>query len=404
MTIPEDNIQLAMLGGDAAVRHDFSAQIAPTDAEIEAVTAIAASGQWWMGKKGHPAIRKLEASMAQSQGTSYALGVTNGTQALEIILRNLGVGTGDQVIIPAYAPQSVAMVVQILGAEPVLVDVCLGTMTLDPEALSERITPQVKAIIYVHLSGVVGAIDPVLSIAKAYDLPVVEDCRHAYGVKSKGRPVGSLGIAGAFDFQSGQMVSGGEGGVIVTQDKNLYGRCWSQHNCGRRQGRPRSEYYELGSNCRLAAFQAALIQAQCQCWSEELPQVLKNLDQIDACLAAIEGLTPQYRATKDQSPTWRYLFRYESHAFQGLPITLFIKALQAEGVPCEGSPYRGLHQILQSRDSQASFPVAERLAQTVVGIPYSIFLGAEAPIQEIGEAITKIQHYAQQLVQSSRDA
>ncbi|MGF1600593.1 MAG: DegT/DnrJ/EryC1/StrS family aminotransferase [Thermosynechococcaceae cyanobacterium] len=410
--------QLALLGGDPALAWVTPERLVSKEA-IEAVTAIAASGQWWMGKEGHPAVQTLEAAMSQSQGTQYALGITNGNHAIEILLRNVGVGVGDQVVIPAYAPSSVATAVLIIGAIPVLVDVCLDTMTMDPEALLGSITPRVKAILYHHLSGVAGAIDRILTMAKEHHLPVIEDCRYAYGAQSKGRPVGSLGTAGAFDFQRDQMVSGGEGGIIVTHDEDLYERCWSQHNCGRRRGKSRGEYFEVGSNYRMAAFQAALIQVQQKRWATELPQFLQNLAHMDQALVQIEGLMPQYRDPQDQAPTWRYLFRYDPQAFQSLPIALLIKALQTEGVPCEPSPYYALSQtpLLQNHrfglgksaiqgssypdNGRQAFLGAEQLAQTVVGIPYSFFLGATPPPTKIIEAVEKVRHHALELIRSA---
>jgi 3-amino-5-hydroxybenzoate synthase len=417
MSISKD-MKLAILGGDRTCNW-ITPQPSVNAEAVEAVTAIAASGQWWMGKEGHPAVIELEATMRQSQKTQYALAITNGTHAIEMLLRNLGVGIGDQVIVPAYGPHSVAAVVLIVGAAPVFIDVCLDTMTMDPDALQASITPRVKAILYHHLSGVTGAIDRVLEIAKKHHLPVIEDCRHAYGAQSKGRPVGSLGSAGAFDFQTGQMVSAGEGGVIVTQDADLYERCWSQHNCGRRRGQSRGAYFEVGSNYRMAAFQAALIQVQQKYWAMELPQFLQNLDQMDQALMQLEGVTPQYRDPQDRAPTWRYLFRYDPQTFQNLSIDLLIKALQAEGVPCEQSPYIALHQIPLCQDygfdpSQTTAqpllsddpcnptrPYTEQLTQTVVGVPYPVLLGIAPPILQIIEAIEKVRHHAIELVHRS---
>ncbi|MGB7415465.1 MAG: DegT/DnrJ/EryC1/StrS family aminotransferase [Thermosynechococcaceae cyanobacterium] len=420
MAISKKTNQLAILGGDRTLEW-VTPQRLVSEKAVEAVTEIAASGQWWMGKEGHSAVQALETAMRESQSTQYALGVTNGTHALEILLRNLGVGIDDQVAIPAYAPSSVAAAVLIIGAIPVCIDVCPDTMTMDPDALQASLTPKVKAILFHYLSGVAGAIDGVLAIAKKNNLPVIEDCRYAYSAQSKGRPVGSLGSAGAFDFQTGQMVSGGEGGVIVTQDADLYERCWSQHNCGRRRGKSRGEYVEVGSNYRMAAFQAALIQVQQQQWATELPQFLQNLAHMDQVLAQLKGITPQYRDPQDQAPTWRYLFRYESQAFENLPISLFVTALQAEGVPCEPSPYVALHQTallqsnhlnpsnrltrpgqLRSDDEAQMLPRAEQLTQTVVAIPFTRILGTDPPIAQIVEAIEKVRYHAVALVQGTR--
>ena len=406
--------QLAILGGQPAVQKSFQNNLSFNNREIEAAVAVAESGEWWIGKNGNPNVEKLEKTFSKFHQTKYSLAVTNGTHALEIILSNLGIGHGDEVIIPAYGSVATAMAVLMVGATPILVDVHLSTMTIEPSAVKEAITPRSKAIITVHLGGVMGEIDEILKIAKTHHLFVVEDCTHAHGAESNGRRAGSLGIAGAFDFQSGQMIAGGEGGMIVTRDRKLYESCWSQHNCGRRLGKSREEYYTIGTNYRMATFQAAVIQVQLERFISQMPQRLDAIAFLDRELNQIPGIIPQYRYPTGRSPAYRYSFRYDSQAFGGLPRDRFVAVLQAEGVPCQTSPYEPLYRlpIFQHRRFGAAgeslvhnlkgnqlpdyrdlcLPNTEYLAQTVVCLPHQVTLAEFETLSAITIAIRKIQN------------
>ena len=415
--------QLAILGGQPAVQKSFQNNLSFDNREVEAAVAVAESGEWWMGKNGNPHVKKLEKTFSNFHQTKYSLAVTNGTHALEIILSNLGIGHGDEVIIPAYGSVATAMAVLMVGATPILVDVHLSTMTIEPNAVKAAITRRSKAIITVHLGGVMGEIDEILKIAKTYYLFVVEDCTHAHGAESNGRRAGSLGIAAAFDFQSGQMIAGGEGGMIVTSDRKLYESCWSQHNCGRHLGKSRGEYYTIGTNYRMATFQAAVIQVQLERFILQMSQRLDAIDLLDRELNQIPGIIPQYRYPMDRSPAYRYSFSYHSDAFAGLPRDRFVAALQAEGVPCQTSPYEPLYRlpIFQWRRFGAAgeslphdlkgnqlpdyrdlcLPNTEHLAQTVVCLPHQVTLADVETLVAIITAIRKIRNNAHTLLQPS---
>ncbi|MGA7932842.1 MAG: DegT/DnrJ/EryC1/StrS family aminotransferase [Kovacikia sp.] len=409
-------IHLALLGGQPTVTTPFPTWPVFDQPEVEAVSKVVESGQWWMGKNGHPAVKDLEAAFAKFQSSQSALAVTNGVHALEIILRSLGIGPGDEVIVPAYAPGTTAMTILQVGATPILAEVKLDTMTLAPESLRRMLSPRTRAVIPVHLNGVTGEIDQILSIAQAHRIFVVEDCTHAHGAESRGRRVGSLGIAGAFDFQDCRMIAAGEGGMIVTRDHKLYEKCWSQHNCGRRFGKSPTGYYAVGTNYRMAPFQAAIARLQLERFKLQLPQRLKNMGLLDQGLSQIPGIIPQRRNLQDQAPAYLYLFRYDAATFNGLARDRLIAALQAEGVPCQIPEYNALHQLSlfqQGRleaeapansgnlpstalleSAALTFPHAELLAKTTIALPHSVMLGDAYQIQEIVEAVAKIQKYA----------
>jgi dTDP-4-amino-4,6-dideoxygalactose transaminase len=407
--------KLALFDGNPVVQGTFPEWPIFDQREVQAVQAIVESGQWWMT---NPVIAEFERDFAQFQGTEKGLAVTNGTHTLEIILRALGIGLGDEVIVPAYTFIATATAVLMTGATPILVDVDADTFTLDPEKFREAITPRTKAVIPVHFAGVTGRIDEILQIAQDKKLFVVEDCAHAHGAESRGRRTGSLGIAGSFSFQAYKTMTAGEGGAIVTNHPKLYEKCWSLYNCGRPYGgTDNKEYSHLGSNYRMTPFQAALLQIQLQRMTEQIPQRLANIAILDAGLGAVEGIMPQYRDPQDKAPGYLYCFYYDAKAFNGLSRSMFIKALRAEGVPCSAASYPAIHHTTLFRNrcfgangqklnqdsvgnplpdyAKLTLPNSERIEKEAVFLPHQIMLGETQQMQAVVEAIQKIQLYAQ---------
>jgi dTDP-4-amino-4,6-dideoxygalactose transaminase len=360
--------------------------------EVEAIAAVVESGAWWMGTKGNPIVSELEKTFSVYQNTRYALAVTNGSHALEIILRNLGVAPKTEVILPAYAPVSTGMVVLMLGATPVFVDVQQDSMTLDPMLLEDAITANTKAIVAVHLNGVANNIIDLANIAKRFNIPLVEDCSHAHGASFKGKRVGSFGVAGAFDFHSSQMISGGEGGMIVTNDRNLYQNCWSQHNCGRGWGKARNQYFNVGTNYRMTVFQAALIQAQLKRFMAKVrPAHLRNIAVLDHLFNRMSGVIPQFRHFELDAPAFRYSFRYDTEALGGTSRDLMITALGNLGIPAQRSHAIALPRLplfqAHLQDSSMKYTIAEALEDTVICLPHSLLL--ESP-EEIAKGVESL--------------
>jgi 3-amino-5-hydroxybenzoate synthase len=410
--------QLALLGGNPTLKTSFPQWPIFDQQEVIAAKAIVESGIW---DSSHPVTTELEATFAKFQGTRYALAVTNGSQTMEIILRALGVGVGDEVIVPAYTFIATAMAALMVGATPIIVDVQPDTMTLDPDAVRAAITKRTKAIMPVHVAGVVGAIDEILEIAAQYNLFVIEDCAHAHGATHRSQGAGGLGIAGSFSFQGGKVITAGEGGMITTNDKALYEACWSLREGGMTY--PSQDTHQpcisrIGSNYRMTAVQSAIILVQLQRFAGQLQTRLTNADRLDQHLSQISGIVPQYRHPEDQAPGYLYLFYYDSKEFNGLSRQLFVKALQAEGIPAGLSGYPPLYRTDLFRDrtfaagggkqdydlSGQAFPDygtfylqnVERIDREVICIPHSTLLGESYQIDAIAEAIQKIQFHARQ--------
>lgn len=362
--------------------------------EVDAIVEVVKSGAWWMGPNGNQTISSLEKEFASYQNTDYALAVTNGSHALEIILRNLGVAPGTEVIIPAYAPISTGMAVLILGATPVFVDVQQDTMTLDPAWLEDAITPKTQVILAVHLNGIASNILDLVAIAKRYKIHLVEDCSHAHGVSFYGKRVGSFGVAGSFDFDSSQMISGGEGGMIVTSDRDLYRRCWSQHNCGRGWKKAKNRYFNVGTNYRMTVFQAALIQVQLQHFITKIrPTHLRYLPRMDEVLSQVYGITPQFRHLQLDASVYQYAFRHDTQRFGDLSRNQMVEALKSHGIIAQTSNAIALpnHPIfrLQLHNKKQIFPVAEALEKAVICLPH-MMISDSGFIIKMTEALDKV--------------
>lgn len=234
--------------------------------EIEAVTSVLRSGKvnYWTGAEG----RQFEDEFAASVGTSYGVCLANGTLALELALHALGVGPGDEVITTSRSFIASASCAVLQGARPVWVDVDRDSQNITAETIRPALTSRTKAIIAVHLAGWPCDMDPILELAAERGVKVIEDCAQAHGASYKGRPVGSLGHLAAFSFcQDKILTTGGEGGMVTTNDANLWSRVWSYKDHGksydavfRRQHPPgfRWLHDSFGTNARLTEMQSAL--------------------------------------------------------------------------------------------------------------------------------------------------
>lgn len=204
------------------------------------------------------AVTEFERSFARYQGSEYCLGCGNGTDALEIILTALGIGPGDEVIVPALTWISTAEAVTTVGAEPVFVDVNPQNYTLDFTRIEEKISKKTKAIIPVHLYGNPADMNEIGAISRKHGLFIIEDCAQAHGAEYFGKKIGTFGIASAFSFfPSKNLGAFGDGGAIVTNDKDLNDLVRKISNHG--QLSEKHKHYITGRNSRLDSIQAAIL-------------------------------------------------------------------------------------------------------------------------------------------------
>ncbi|MFJ9025024.1 DegT/DnrJ/EryC1/StrS family aminotransferase [Streptomyces sp. NPDC102259] len=278
------------------------------DTEREALERALAQGQWW--RMGGGEVTAFEEEFAQYHGAGHALAVTNGTHALELGLQTMGVGPGDEVIVPAITFISSSQAVQRLGAVAVPVDVDPGTYCIDVAAAAAAITPRTKVIMPVHMAGLMADMDGLEKLAADAGVALLQDAAHAHGARWRGRRVGELGSVAAFSFQNGKLMTAGEGGALVFSDEEMYEKAFLRHSCGR----PRTDRHYLhqvaGTNMRLNEFSAAVLRAQLARLDGQITVREERWPVLSALLADIPGVRPQADDDRcDRNPHYMAMFR-----------------------------------------------------------------------------------------------
>lgn len=227
--------------------------------ELKYVTECIETG--WISSEG-PFISKFEEKFSAYIGCQHGVAVSNGSAALDIAIKALNIGSGDEVIMPAFTIISPAQSVVTAGAIPVLVDSDPLTLNMEVSQIEAKITPKTKAILVVHIYGLPVDMDPVIALAKKHNLKIIEDAAEMHGQTYKERMCGSLGDISIFSFYPNKHITTGEGGMILTNDKTLADRCKKLRNLCFEPNGPRFIHYELGWNYRMTNLQAALGLAQ----------------------------------------------------------------------------------------------------------------------------------------------
>lgn len=247
----------------------------------------------WISSEG-PFVKEFEQKMSASVGRKYGIAVSNGTAALEVASQALGIGEGDEVIMPSFTIISCAMAVTKLGAVPVLVDSNLYTWNMNADEIEAKITSRTKAIMIVHLYGLPVDVDKILELAEKYHLKVIEDAAEMHGQTYKGKPCGSFGDISIFSFYPNKHITTGEGGMVVTDDEQLAERCRMLRNlCFRND--VRYVHDEISDNYRFTNLQAAVGLAQLERLNEFVARkramgkyYTEQLKDIDGLILPIE--------------------------------------------------------------------------------------------------------------------
>jgi 3-amino-5-hydroxybenzoate synthase len=255
--------------------------------ERELIDEVLASDQWG---GFHPIVTRFEQEFAAFQHCRFGLSAMNGTVTLEMALDALGIGPGDEVIVPAISFISTATAVSRVGATPVFVDIEEDTFNIDPQRVVEAITPKTKAIIPVHFGGPMADMEALCGIAGETGLPLIEDAAHAHGSEWNGKRAGSFGAISSFSFQNGKVMTAGEGGILLSNDEALMDRAREIQNTGRRKGAGFFFHYTLGSNFRITALQCAVLMAQLERLPEQNARRQKNVTALREQLSDIPKL------------------------------------------------------------------------------------------------------------------
>ncbi len=397
---------LAIEGGPAVWNEPFAPWPNFSEEEIRITAEVLRSGKinYWTGPHG----RAFEAEFAWSCGVRHGIAVSNGTVALEAALRALRVGPGDEVIVTPRSFFATASTVLQAGAIPVFADVDRDSQNLTAETVAPRITPRTKAIMAVHLAGRPCEMDPLLDLAGAHGLYVIEDCAQAHGAAYRGRPVGSLGHVAAFSFcQEKIMTTGGEGGMLVTDDDSTRERAWSYKEHGKSRERATATHdgaafrwlhTGVGTNGRMTEVQAALGRYQLG----QLPQWRQRRTENAGALAEAFARIPGLRVPSvpgHLQPAWYKFYAFvKPEALQtGWDRDRILEAIRTEGVPCfTGScPEIYLEDACRTAGAapQKRLPIARELGETSLMFVVHPTLG---PIEmdAAALAVAKVMHQA----------
>lgn len=352
--------------------------------EAELLRLVLESPQWG---GFHPFVAEIEASFAAYQHSAFGISACNGTVTLEAALEVLGIGPGDEVIVPAISFISTATAVSRCGAVAVFADIDRDSFNLDPERVRQAISPRTRAIIAVHFGGVMSAIEELQQICEQHNLLLLEDAAHAQGSEWGGKRAGSFGLASSFSFQNGKVLTAGEGGMLVTSDENLADRLRSFVNCGRAAGRPFYEHHTLGTNFRLTGFQAAVLLAQLERLPQQIALRTANAERIKGLLREVPGLAWQQLPPQcTQSSFYLLVGKLAANAQRDR----LCRTLSQAGVPCTPFYPHTLYQNALYRSAECRVtpcPVAEQALHNSFWLPHPVLLADESVVTQVAGLI-----------------
>jgi dTDP-4-amino-4,6-dideoxygalactose transaminase len=400
--------KLALNGGPKLRTEPFAAWPPKDPGFLRALSSVLEDGRWGVGG---PQSKRLCETFAAFQDAEYAVACTSGTTALMLCLEALGVGYGDEVIVPAYTFIATAGSVISMGAVPVFADIDPDTFCLDVADAEAKITPRTKAIIPVHIGGMPCDMQTLKIMADKHGLGIVEDCAQAHGAEYQGKRVGAIGDTGAFSFQSSKNVAAGEGGIMVTNDSDLWLRAWSYHNIGRV---PEGGWYDhrvFGTNLRLSEFQAAIILRGLELLPDHMQRRDENAMYLRKRLDEIDGIGYQAFPEGATRSAWHlFIFKYDRKQMKDVSRNRFLKALAAEGLPTS-SGYNPLYREGMFRAgwdpskppfspnvysgevdyNNANCPNCEFVCDDgAFWMPQHILLGTQKDMDDIADAILKV--------------
>jgi len=403
--------KLAINGGPKVIDRKLGKSW-PVFGEIERrnLLEVLESGRWWRG--GEPPeeskVYQFEQAFAQFQDAQYGVACTNGTQAIELALKAVGIKPGDEVIVPAATFVATATACILVNAVPIVVDIDPANYQISPQAIEAAITPRTAGIIPVHYGGYPADMEAINAIAQRHHLFVVEDCAHAHGSTWNGRGCGSIGDVGAFSLQMGKTLTAGEGGICLTNDQELADKLFSFHHIGRFKGRPFYEHHLVASNLRMTEWQAAVLLGGLSRLEEQAITRDRNAAYFEAGLRQIEGVSPIER---DPWVTrWNfyfYHFKFHGEQFGGISLNQFRSALAAEGLSVGSghlAPIQKNPLFTERQWGPACFgnneppdyatmetPECQRIyEQEGCSLNHALFLGDESDMDLMLEAIAKV--------------
>lgn len=407
---------LALLGGMPVRSKPFPSHPVIGDEEKRAVMEtlnegrlsmfIAAPGEHFRGGKR---VKELERRFAEYHGVEHAVAFNSATAALHAAVVGAGVQAGEEVIVPPYTFTSTATCALMQNAIPVFADIDDVVFGLDPSAVERSITPLTRAIIVVHLFGHPANIKNIMEIARRYHLRVIEDCAQALGAICDGQLVGTFGDCGVFSFTESKTITTGEGGMLITNDASIAEAARLVRNHGEMvvEGQTERSYSSsmLGWNYRMTEIEAALGITQLS-RLDALNEVRVRLaDYLSAKIANIEGVSVPICVARARHVYYVYTMKHDEERC-GMPREVFVKAMNAEGIPFSAGYVRPLylaplyqgrrHAAFQNYRGNVTYqkglcPIAERMYEKeVILTPVVRAPATERDMDDIADAMEKV--------------
>lgn len=326
-----DSTQLAMLGGEKAVKAAPKSVRRWGDLERERLNAMLEQDTlfYWQGPQTKLALERFQ----KLYPLKYAHTCSSGTAALHIAVNAAGIGLGDEVITSPITDIGTVIGVIYQQGVPVFADLGASTYNLDPADVERRITPKTKAIIAVHLCGNPCDVDALKAIADKHKLTLIEDCCQAWGAKSKGRPIGTVGHIACWSLQNTKHITTGDGGVVASNDERFGPILQMCGDKGANRSKPGGGFKSFATNYRMSEPQAAVFAAQLERLEGVASQRAKLGNLLSERLTGIPGILPHQVHPQDRCVYWFYFMRFQTRAFR-CNRAEFVKALSAEGVSC----------------------------------------------------------------------
>lgn len=421
--------KLAIFGGPKAVQSDpkdiFTWPIITKEDEDAALEVLRRGGM-----SATDVTIKFEEEFADWQGTKYALAFNNGTASLQAAMYGCGVGVGDEIICPSVTYWASAIQVFSLGGTVVFAEVDPDTLCLDPKDIEHRISDRTKAIMVVHYLGHPADMDPIMEIAKKHNLKVIEDVSHAQGGLYKGRKLGTIGDVAAMSLMSGKSLAIGEGGMLVTDDREIYERAVVLGHYEKFNDSFETEYLKPytglpmgGYKYRMHQISSAVGRVQLKYYDERCEEIRKAMNYFWDLLEGVPGIKA-HRVPEDSDSNmagW-YAARglYRAEELGGLSVTRFTEAVRAEGVDVctpgcnaalhthelfhtadvygHGKPTRIANASRDVRELDNSLPLSEKIGSMIYAIPWFKKFYPEI-IEEYANAFKKVAENYEELLE-----
>lgn len=410
----------ALLGGTPVHKGGWAKWPEWREAWESPVLNVFRSGHWFRGSGQQ--VEEFEKGYAQLLGAKHCLATSSGTTALIVSLHTMDVDAGDEVIVSPYTFIASYNAILTSMALPVFADTDPATLTVDPASIEDKITERTRAIMPVHIFGMPCDMDPISALARKHKLAVVEDACQAWLAEYKGRKCGTIGDVGCFSFQESKHIPSGEGGAITSMSEELIDKCSSYHNCGHASGTNRGNgFFTRGNNYRLTQAQAVILSQQFDKLVKQTAIRRANADYLGENLGKISGITP-VRLPENSRAVWHlYPYRYDAAQLNGLSRDKFAKAMAAEGIPCGGVYHeqyfdglldeaiasRGFKRLWSAerlrayRDSFHELKGNKQVCETTVAMTQNMLLGDRKDMDDILEAVHRIQAHSAELAKTN---